>query len=84
MSVEALEPALERGRTWHETETVDGELFLAMAFYEGETLEARLARGALPALEALRIAREVADGLEFQLGPPRLIPGRCNGVSWCF
>ena len=44
-------------------ETAEGELFLAMAFYEGETLEARLARGALPTVEAMRIAGEVADGL---------------------
>jgi non-specific serine/threonine protein kinase len=44
-------------------ETAEGELFLAMAHYEGETLEARLARGALPAVEAMRIAGEVAGGL---------------------
>jgi non-specific serine/threonine protein kinase len=44
-------------------ETAEGELFLAMAFYEGETLEARLTRGALPTVEAMSIAGEVADGL---------------------
>ena len=36
-------------------ETPDGRLFLAMAFYEGETLAKRIARGALPVAEALDI-----------------------------
>jgi non-specific serine/threonine protein kinase len=44
-------------------ETEDGTLFLAMAFYEGETLAARLRRGPLPVPEALQIAREIAGGL---------------------
>ena len=43
----------------------DGWLFLAMAFYEGETLRARLTRdGALPVPEVLHIARQIAEGLE--------------------
>ena len=34
--------------TIHEIdETADGRMFLAMAYYEGETLKARLARGAM-------------------------------------
>jgi non-specific serine/threonine protein kinase len=44
-------------------ETEDGTLFLAMAFYDGETLAARLTRGPLPAPEAVRIGREIARGL---------------------
>jgi non-specific serine/threonine protein kinase len=44
-------------------EAEDGTLFLAMAFYEGETLAARVAQGPLPAPEAMRIAREIARGL---------------------
>ena len=44
-------------------ETDDGDVFLAMAFYDGETLESRLARGPLPLDETLRIARETARGL---------------------
>ena len=44
-------------------ETEDGDVFLAMAFYDGETLESRLARGPLPIAETLRIAREIARGL---------------------
>ena len=44
-------------------ETDDGRRFIAMARYEGETLRARLARGPLPAGEALSIARQVAAGL---------------------
>src|SRR5437870_3035867 len=35
--------------TIHEIdETADGRLFVAMAYYEGETLKARIARGPLP------------------------------------
>src|SRR5215217_5706171 len=37
---------------------------IAMEFVRGETLQARLAQGALPPSEALRIARDIADGLE--------------------
>jgi non-specific serine/threonine protein kinase len=44
-------------------ETDDGDIFLAMAFYDGETLEARLARGPLPTSDALRIALEIARGV---------------------
>lgn len=43
----------------------DGQLFLAMALYEGETLKVRLEReGKLPVGAALGIARQVAEGLE--------------------
>ena len=41
-------------------ETPDGRLFLAMAFYEGETLAKRIARGALPVAEALDIVIQAA------------------------
>jgi Tol biopolymer transport system component len=44
-------------------ETAEGQLFLAMAFYEGETLKQRLERGPLALAEALRIATQVARGL---------------------
>ena len=50
--------------TVHEIgETDDGKLFIAMAFYEGETLKERLARGPLPLDEALDIALKIAAGL---------------------
>src|SRR4029450_13324081 len=42
-------------------ETADGRLFIAMAFCEGETLKARLGRGALPLAEALKSAQEAAE-----------------------
>jgi serine/threonine protein kinase/tetratricopeptide (TPR) repeat protein len=45
-------------------ETDDGQLFLALACYEGETLKERIARGPLPIAEALDIARQVAAGLK--------------------
>jgi Tol biopolymer transport system component len=44
-------------------ETAEGQLFLAMAYYEGETLKERLARGPLPVAEALSIALQAARGL---------------------
>jgi eukaryotic-like serine/threonine-protein kinase len=45
-------------------ETDDGQLFLAMALYEGETLKARLERdGSLPVPEAVDIATQIARGL---------------------
>ena len=45
-------------------ETEDGQLFLAMPLYEGETLKARIARdGPLPIAEALAIAVQIARGL---------------------
>jgi non-specific serine/threonine protein kinase len=44
-------------------ETEDGSMFIAMAFYEGETLQERIARGPLPVAEAVRIAQQVSSGL---------------------
>jgi non-specific serine/threonine protein kinase len=43
--------------------TDDGQLFIVMAYYEGQTLKERLADGALPVDEALAIAAEIAEGL---------------------
>jgi predicted ATPase/serine/threonine protein kinase len=44
-------------------ETPDGQLFIAMPLYDGETLQARLARGPLPLEQSISIAREVSAGL---------------------
>jgi serine/threonine protein kinase/cytochrome c-type biogenesis protein CcmH/NrfG len=44
-------------------ETLEGQLYLAMAFYDGETLEERIFRGPLPSAEAIGIALQVASGL---------------------
>jgi len=44
-------------------ETEDGQLFIAMPLYDGETLKARLDRGRLTFDEALPIAQQVARGL---------------------
>jgi len=48
-------------------ETPDGDVFIAMAFHEGETLQSRI-RGikngeAMPVAEALNVARHIASGL---------------------
>jgi serine/threonine protein kinase/tetratricopeptide (TPR) repeat protein len=45
-------------------ETDDGQLFLAMPFYAGETLKRRLEQGPLPAADAIDIAVQVAHGLD--------------------
>ena len=44
-------------------ETEDGRLFIAMPRYDGETLAPRIARGAMPAAEALAVAIQVARAL---------------------
>src|SRR5207249_4069076 len=50
--------------TIHEIdETPDRELFLTMAYYEGETLKHRIERGPLPVDEAVDIAIQVAQAL---------------------
>jgi tetratricopeptide (TPR) repeat protein/predicted Ser/Thr protein kinase len=49
--------------TLHDAGQADGTAFLVMERLRGETLEARLERGSLPAREAVRIAAEVARGL---------------------
>lgn len=42
----------------------DGEPFIAMALYEGETLQQRLEKGPLPLEEALAICRQILLGLQ--------------------
>ncbi len=50
--------------TIHEIgETEQGQTYLVMPCYEGETLEERLKRGKLPVDEAVSIFRQVAQGL---------------------
>ena len=44
-------------------ETPDGQLYLVMAHYEGETLKERIARGPLAVDDALDIATQVGQGL---------------------
>lgn len=44
-------------------ETGDGQLFLVMACYQGETLKDAISRGLLPLAEALVLARQLAEGL---------------------
>lgn len=50
--------------TIYEIDTApDGQTFIAMAYYHGETLRRKLARGALPIDEALQHAIDIAQGL---------------------
>ncbi len=44
-------------------EAEDGRLFIAMAYYDGQTLKYRLQEGSFDELEALDIARQIAEGL---------------------
>ncbi len=44
-------------------EAPDGRLFMAMPFYDGETLERRIARGPIPPGEAAAIALQVSSGI---------------------
>ena len=44
-------------------EAPGGDLFIAMAFHEGETLRDRMARDQVPVAEALQVARQIALGL---------------------
>ena len=44
-------------------ESEDGQMFLAMACYDGESLAARIARGPVPLAEAIRIVEQIARGL---------------------
>jgi serine/threonine protein kinase/tetratricopeptide (TPR) repeat protein len=41
----------------------DGQLFIVMAYYEGETLQQKLRRGGLPTEDTLELATQVAKGL---------------------
>ena len=45
-------------------ETEEGEAYLAMAFYEGETLREHLARGPLEVEEAIDLVIQIGHGLE--------------------
>src|SRR5471030_3243039 len=49
--------------TIYEVGTFNGQLFIAMAFYEGETLKYRIARGPLPLEQVLDMAQQMASGL---------------------
>ncbi len=49
--------------TIYEVGESGGQPFIAMAYYEGETLAARLARGPLPIADAARMLSQTADAL---------------------
>src|SRR5215471_3537789 len=44
-------------------ETGEGQLFIVMAYYAGETLWDRIRRGPLPAVQAVNVAIQMAHGL---------------------
>jgi serine/threonine protein kinase len=48
----------------HGLEQSEGSRFLVLEYVEGETLQARLSKGALPLEDALDLCRQIAEGLE--------------------
>jgi len=44
-------------------ESEDGQMYMAMALYEGETLQDKIERGPLPIEEAMSIATQISEGL---------------------
>jgi eukaryotic-like serine/threonine-protein kinase len=55
--------------TIHEIgETAEGQLFIVMAWYDGQTLNEKVRRGPLPVEEAVDIALQMAQGLEHAHG----------------
>src|SRR5689334_12427994 len=44
-------------------QTEDGQLFIVMAHYDGQTLKQKLEKGPLPLADAVDIAAEIAEGL---------------------
>ena len=45
-------------------ETPDGQMFICMAYYEGETLKKKIEQGPLPFRDAIDIALQIACGLQ--------------------
>ena len=45
-------------------ETPEGQLFIAMGYYAGQTLKEKMKAGPLPITESLGIAMQIADGLQ--------------------
>ena len=51
------------GSVYEIAQSEDGRLYIAMAYYEGESLREKIARGPLPLAEALGLAIQIAEGL---------------------
>jgi len=51
------------GTIYEIDETADGQMFIAMAYYDGETLKKKIANGKLPVANAIDISRQMAQGL---------------------
>ncbi len=51
------------GTIYEIDEAADGRLFIAMAYYAGETLKAKIARGPIALSDAIDYARQIASGL---------------------
>jgi serine/threonine protein kinase len=51
------------GTIYEINETKEGQLFIAMACYQGETLKQRIERGPLKIKDSIELATQVADGL---------------------
>ncbi|MCK5222486.1 MAG: protein kinase, partial [Candidatus Aminicenantes bacterium] len=45
-------------------ETEDGQMFIAMGYYEGQTLKEKIANGPLPLADGINISIQIAEGLQ--------------------
>lgn len=51
------------GTIYEVEETDDGDQFIAMAYYRGDTLKQKIEKGLLPADQAIKYVLQIADGL---------------------
>jgi serine/threonine-protein kinase len=56
--------ALDHNNIYEIDETDDGQTFIVMAYYDGETLKEKIKNGPLSKDEAIDIAIQIAQGLE--------------------
>ena len=45
-------------------ETAEGQLFIVMAYYEGETLKSKIGRGTIDCFKTIEITKQIAEGLK--------------------
>ena len=70
--------------TTHEIdETEDGQMFIVMGYYQGETLREKISHGPLPMGDGLDFAKQICRGVGFRSRPSPPSTARCSQPS-CF